>query len=50
MTTDRPYRMALPRRRWRSPSSERSAGTQFDPAVVDALITVVHEPPPAAQA
>ena len=49
MTTDRPYRMALPVETAVAELRDQ-AGRQFDPAVVDALITVVHEPPPAAQA
>ena len=47
ITTDRPYRAG------RSPQEARAelhrcAGTQFDPAVVDALIAVLDEQSPAA--
>ena len=47
MTTDRPYRRALP------PEEalrrlEEAAGTQFDPQVVDVCLRVLDaEPPPA---
>ena len=37
MTSDRPYRDAMPRRAARSPSCAAHAGTQFDPAVVEAF-------------
>jgi HD-GYP domain-containing protein (c-di-GMP phosphodiesterase class II) len=40
MTTDRPYRAALPLSESLR-ELERCAGTQFDPAVVDALVAIV---------
>ena len=40
MTTDRSYRAALPRRE-AAAELRRCAGTQFDPAVVDALLAVL---------
>jgi HD-GYP domain-containing protein (c-di-GMP phosphodiesterase class II) len=40
MTTDRPYRKALSRDEALT-ELQRCAGTQFDPAVVDALVAVV---------
>ena len=43
MTTDRPYRKALPEEEARARLVEGS-GTQFDPAVVDALLRVLDEP------
>jgi HD-GYP domain-containing protein (c-di-GMP phosphodiesterase class II) len=48
MTTDRAYRAALPLEEARA-ELERNAGSQFDPAVVAALIRVLEtrEPPPA---
>jgi HD-GYP domain-containing protein (c-di-GMP phosphodiesterase class II) len=42
MTSDRPYRQALPRRHARR-ELRRHAGTQFDPAVVDAFIAALAE-------
>ena len=44
MTTDRPYRAAMPVAA-RSPSFARCAGTQFDPAVVEALMDTVAKHP-----
>ena len=41
MTTDRSYRKALGPRGRVLPSSQRCAGTQFDPRVVEAAIRVV---------
>jgi HD-GYP domain-containing protein (c-di-GMP phosphodiesterase class II) len=40
MTTDRPYRKALPLRA-AIDELHTHAGTQFDPAVVEALVAVV---------
>ena len=40
MTTDRPYRKALPVSAALN-ELERGAGTQFDPAVVHALVSVI---------
>ena len=42
MTTDRPYRRAMSPEAAVAELNENS-GSQFDPAVVDALVTVVHE-------
>jgi HD-GYP domain-containing protein (c-di-GMP phosphodiesterase class II) len=39
MTTDRPYRMALPLEEAKA-ELERTRGTQFDPQVVDALLAI----------
>ena len=49
MTTDRPYRKALPVETAVA-ELRAQAGRQFDPTVVDALIIVVLESAPAAQA
>ena len=49
MTTDRPYRRALPVETAVA-ELRAQAGRQFDPTVVDALIIVVLESAPAAQA
>jgi diguanylate cyclase (GGDEF)-like protein len=49
MTTDRPYRRSLPR----AEACRRlagSAGTQFDPAIVDAFLRVVGDEVPVARA
>jgi HD-GYP domain-containing protein (c-di-GMP phosphodiesterase class II) len=43
MTEDRPYRSALPRAEAIA-ELERGSGTQFDPAVVDALLDVLAAP------
>ena len=43
MVTDRPYRRAMSRAE-ALPELERCAGTQFDPAVVEAFRTVLSEP------
>ena len=43
MTTDRPYRKALPEEEARA-RLVGGSGTQFDPAVVDALLRVLDEP------
>ena len=46
MTTDRPYREALPvEEAFRRLVS--AAGTQFDPGVVDVCLRVLKQPPPA---
>ena len=42
MTTDRPYRLAMPERDALA-ELRRCAGTQFDPRVVDAFLTVVSD-------
>ena len=44
MTTTRSYRKAMPVVRGRRRSCARCAGTQFDPAVVEALLAVVGDP------
>jgi diguanylate cyclase (GGDEF)-like protein len=44
MTSDRPYRRAMSAEAARE-ELRRHAGTQFDPAVVDALLAVLHDPP-----
>lgn len=44
MTTDRAYRAALPDHEARQ-ELRRAAGSQFDPVVVDALLTVLEEVP-----
>ena len=47
MTTDRPYREALPvEEAFRRLTS--AAGTQFDPVVVEVCLHVLKQPPPAA--
>jgi HD-GYP domain-containing protein (c-di-GMP phosphodiesterase class II) len=47
MTTDRPYREALPvEEAFRRLTS--AAGTQFDPVVVEVCLRVLKQPPPAA--
>ena len=46
MTSDRPYRAALPRED-AIEELRRCAGTQFDPAVVDALLAVLRAGAPA---
>jgi HD-GYP domain-containing protein (c-di-GMP phosphodiesterase class II) len=46
MTSDRPYRAALPREEALAELT-RHAGTQFDPAVVTALIAIEREAAPA---
>jgi len=40
MTSDRPYRAAMPEERARA-EMRRAAGSQFDPTVVDALLSVL---------
>ena len=40
MTSDRPYRAAMPEAEARA-ELRSAAGSQFDPAVVDALLTVL---------
>jgi HD-GYP domain-containing protein (c-di-GMP phosphodiesterase class II) len=47
MTTDRPYRAALSVDD-AATELRANAGTQFDPAVVDALMQALSEPSPAA--
>jgi HD-GYP domain-containing protein (c-di-GMP phosphodiesterase class II) len=47
MTSDRSYRKALPLREAVA-ELKRSRGTQFDPAVVDALIAAIERQPMAA--
>ena len=53
MTTDRPYRAAMPAHKAVA-ELRANAGTQFEPRVVDALCRVVtrtaHEPQPYADA
>ena len=44
MTSDRPYRRAMSAEAARE-ELRRHAGTQFDPAVVDALLAVLGAPP-----
>ncbi|HEX5467962.1 MAG TPA: HD-GYP domain-containing protein [Gaiellaceae bacterium] len=44
MTTDRPYRAALPTEE-AATEIERNRGTQFDPAVVEALLDVIRAQP-----
>jgi HD-GYP domain-containing protein (c-di-GMP phosphodiesterase class II) len=47
MTTDRSYRKALPREEAVA-ELLRNRGTQFDPAVVDALVALAARQPAAA--
>jgi HD-GYP domain-containing protein (c-di-GMP phosphodiesterase class II) len=49
MTTDRPYRSAMPFEEGLAELRE-NAGTQFDPAVVDALVDVVEQGSPRVAA
>jgi HD-GYP domain-containing protein (c-di-GMP phosphodiesterase class II) len=48
MTTDRPYRRAMTLEEAVSELRDK-AGTQFNPAVVDALLQVLETPVPGAQ-
>ena len=50
MTSDRPYRAGDARMRRRVDELRRHAGTQFDPAVVEALLELLEADPRTPQA